>query len=88
MTDDLTFYWATTAGPVRRSRLKTGGGTYLPSHDPREILGIGQASKVEWVEIRWPAPSGCVERFINLPIDRYVELIEGQGKPVPEPERL
>ena len=26
---------------VKRSRLKTAGGSYLSSHDPREILGIG-----------------------------------------------
>ncbi|HST50451.1 MAG TPA: VCBS repeat-containing protein, partial [Pyrinomonadaceae bacterium] len=28
-----------TAGGVKRSRLKTAGGSYLASHDPREILG-------------------------------------------------
>ena len=29
------------AGALKRSRLKTGGGSYLSSHDPREILGVG-----------------------------------------------
>ncbi|MGH9802714.1 MAG: FG-GAP repeat domain-containing protein, partial [Blastocatellia bacterium] len=28
-----------TAGGVKRSRFKTSGGSYLSSHDPREILG-------------------------------------------------
>ena len=28
------------AGGVRRSRLKTSGGSYLASHDPREVLGL------------------------------------------------
>jgi len=67
---------------VRRARLKTHGGSYLSSHDPREVLGIGKSAKVEYVEIRWPAPSGRVERFHDLPIDQYSTLSEGTGKPV------
>jgi len=30
------------AGGVVRSRLKSGGGSYLSSHDPREVLGTGK----------------------------------------------
>ncbi len=29
------------AGGVKRTRMKTSGGSYLSSHDPREILGLG-----------------------------------------------
>ena len=65
-------------GGVRR-RLKTAGGSYLSSHDPREILGIGPAAKIDWVEITWPPPSGRVERITNVPIDRYVRIVEGKG---------
>jgi hypothetical protein len=68
-----------SAGGVKRSRLKTNGGSYLSSHDPREVLGVGKAARIDWLEIKWPAPSGRVERFTNLPIDRYVTVIEGQG---------
>jgi hypothetical protein len=38
--------WA--AGGVKRSRLKTGGGSYLSSHDPREVLGLGANARAEW----------------------------------------
>jgi len=31
------------AGGLKRSRLKTAGGSYLSSHDPREVLGLGSA---------------------------------------------
>ncbi|HSE98049.1 MAG TPA: ASPIC/UnbV domain-containing protein, partial [Blastocatellia bacterium] len=65
------------AGGVKRSRLKTGGGSYLASHDPREVLGLGSASKIDSVEIRWP--SGKVDRLTNLPINTYVRVIEGEG---------
>jgi hypothetical protein len=64
----------------KRTRLKIGGGSYLSAHDPREVLGIGTATAIESLEIKWPAPSGKVERFTNLPIDRYVTIVEGTGK--------
>lgn len=64
------------AGGVQHSRLKTNGGSYLSSHDPRPVLGIGTASKIDWVEIRWPLPSGKVQRLKNLPVDTYVTIKE------------
>jgi hypothetical protein len=42
------------AGGVQRSRLKRNGGSYLSSHDPREVLGLGVAKKLDWLEIRCP----------------------------------
>jgi len=68
------------SGDLKRSRFKTGGGSFLSSHDPRVVLGIGNRTKLDWVEVTWPQPSGVVERFTNLPIDRYVTLVEGSGK--------
>ena len=73
-----TITWS--AGGTKRLRMKTGGGSYLSSHDPREVLGLGPATAVEFVEIKWPQPSGRVERFTDLPIDRYVTVVEGKGK--------
>ena len=63
----------------RRSRLRTSGGSFLSSHNPRMVLGIGQAKKLDFVEIQWPQPSGKVERFTDLPTNRYVTLEEGKG---------
>ncbi|MFL6439938.1 MAG: CRTAC1 family protein [Terriglobales bacterium] len=68
------------AGDLKRSRMKVGGGSYLSSHDPRIVLGIGKRAKIDWVEVKWPQPSGLLERFTNLPIDRYVTIVEGSGK--------
>ena len=65
-----------SAGGVIRNRLKNSGGSYLSSHDPREILGIGKATKLDWLEIKWPAPSKKTERFTDLPIDRYITITE------------
>jgi hypothetical protein len=68
-----------TAGGIRRSRFKNGGGSYLSSHDPREVLGIGPATRIDTLEITWPLPSRKTDRFSNLPIDRYVTIVEGKG---------
>ena len=65
------------SGTVKRTRLKIGGGSYLSSHDPREILGVGSASKIDFIEIRWP--SGKVDRLTNVPLKTYIKLVEGTG---------
>jgi hypothetical protein len=68
-----------SAGGVTKSKLKTSGGSYLSSHDLREVLGLGSATKLDWLEIKWPLPSGRVERLTNVPLDRYVTIVEGKG---------
>jgi len=65
-----------SAGGVRRTRQKNSGGSYLSSHDPREVLGLGKADKIDWVEIKWPLPSGKVQRIENLAVDRYHTISE------------
>jgi hypothetical protein len=67
------------AGDLKRSRMKVGGGSFLSSHDPRMVLGIGPRTKIDWLEVRWPLPGGT-ERFSNLPVDRYITIVEGTGK--------
>ena len=65
------------AGGVKRSRLKTSGGSYLASHDPREVLGLREAAKIDSVQIKWP--SGLIEKLTDLPINKYVKVVEGKG---------
>jgi enediyne biosynthesis protein E4 len=65
-----------SAGGVVRSKLKNAGGSYLSSHDPREILGAGAAAKIDWVEVIWPKPGGKVQRIDNPRMDRYIDVVE------------
>ncbi len=65
------------AGELERSRLRTSGGSYLSSHDRREILGLGPASDAEWIEIRWP--SGTVDRLEGVTPGEYHAVREGAG---------
>ena len=64
-------------GARKFSRLKTAGGSYLASHDPREILGAGANGKIESIEIRWP--SGKFDKLTNVPMNVYVTVVEGEG---------
>jgi hypothetical protein len=67
------------AGGVKFKRLKTGGGSYLSSHDPREILGVGKATKIDTIEIKWP--SGRVDKVTNPPLNKYLKVVEGGPPP-------
>ncbi len=62
---------------VRRARTESG---YLTASDPRILVGLGPASAVERLRVRWP--SGKVEQWDGPPVDRYIELREGSGSPV------
>jgi hypothetical protein len=64
------------AGDLKQTRFKVGGGSYLSSHDPRIVLGLAKHEKLDWLEIKWPQPSGQVQRFTDLPIDRYITITE------------
>jgi hypothetical protein len=67
------------AGGKVYSRLKNAGGSFMSSHDPRVILGLGRIDKVDWLEIHWPPPSTRVDRFPAIPLNRYVTIVEGKG---------
>jgi len=59
------------------------GSSYISNSDMRVHFGLGAASRVDWVEVRWL--SGFVERFENLPVDSTHLLREGSGTPVNSP---
>jgi hypothetical protein len=57
------------------------GSSYISQNDMRVHFGLGSASKIDWVEIRWP--SSLVERFTNLEVDKIATVTEGAGTLVP-----
>jgi len=73
-----------------RIRVKVGGRTrvdevrsgssYISNNDMRVHFGVESATRVEWVEVRWP--SGLVEKFNNLKVDTFHTLKEGTGTSV------
>jgi len=68
-----------TAAGRARTRARLGGGSYLTASDPRLLFGLGETTRVDAIEVRWP--SGPVERFPSPVVDRYTTLREGSGSP-------
>ena len=56
------------------------GSSYNSNSDMRVHFGLGAATKIEWVEVRWP--SGLLERFANLAMNEIHTVKEGFGSPV------
>jgi hypothetical protein len=53
------------------------GGSYLSQNDLRLHFGLGNASKIDSVEVRWP--NGKTETFKNVAADKIYTITEGQG---------
>jgi enediyne biosynthesis protein E4 len=72
-----------TAGKIRQRRDVLSGGSFASSNDPRLHFGLGTATTVDQIEIRWP--DRTVQRA-ELPgkVDRYYVIEEGKA-PVPQP---
>jgi len=69
---------AVTAAGRTRVRALVGGASYLTASDSRLLFGLGDAARVDTVEVRWP--SGLAETFPGPALDRYTTLREGQGR--------
>ena len=66
-----------TAGGITQTEQIRSGGSYLSQSDFRVHFGLGSASKVESVEIRWP--SGATDIIKNLAADQFYSVLEGKG---------
>jgi tetratricopeptide (TPR) repeat protein len=66
---------AVTAGGQKQVAQRFGGGSYLSAGDPRLHFGLGAAGRIDRIEIRWP--SGQVDVFENVPLDRRYRVTEG-----------
>jgi hypothetical protein len=67
------------AGGHRWVRFLNPGYSYLCSNDPRAHFGLGQASQIDEIEVRWP--DGSEETFPAQAADQVVVLRKGEGKP-------
>ena len=57
-----------------RRRVRTDG-SYLSGNDPRVLVGLGGATRVKAVRVRWPG--GAVEEWNDVKINQYTILKEG-----------
>jgi hypothetical protein len=64
-----------TAGGQPHVAWRLGGGSYQSAGDPRVHFGLGEAQRVESVEVRWP--SGRVDRLGPLAAEAGYRVREG-----------
>ena len=69
-----------TAGGVTQVQEVRGGGSYYSQNDLRPHFGLGSASKIDRLEVRWP--NGAEESWTEVAINRVVTLKEGSGQPI------
>jgi hypothetical protein len=65
-------------GERKLVRHRKGGGSYLSASDPRLLIGLGAATRIDEIEIRWP--SGQVQRVGPLDADRGYRITEGASQ--------
>jgi len=68
-----------TAGGVAQVDEVRGGGSYYSQNDLRLHFGLGSATAIERVEVRWP--NGREEEWTAVERNRVVTLTEGAGRP-------
>ncbi len=60
-----------TKNKMLRRRVRTDG-SYLSANDPRVLVGLGDATRVETVRVRWP--DGATIELKAPPVDRYTTV--------------
>jgi hypothetical protein len=66
-----------TSDKLRQTDEVRSGGSYISQSDFRLHFGLGEATKVDLIEIRWP--SGSVEKIKNVEAGQCIKVREGSG---------
>ena len=66
-----------TSGKIRQRQDVISGGSYASQNDMTLHFGLGAATTVDKVEIKWPG--GTVESVSVTGVDRKLTVIEGKG---------
>ena len=62
------------AGGLTQTAYARAGSSYLSSHDPRLVFGLGAAGQVDLLEVRWP--SGKVQTIPRIEGNQEVVVRE------------
>jgi len=66
-----------TADGMRQRGDVVSGGSYASTNDPRLHFGLGDATKIDLIEVHWP--DGSKEKFTLDKVDQIATLPEGKG---------
>jgi hypothetical protein len=67
-----------TANGMTRLQFLSGGNSFAGQSSSRVHFGLGEATKIDQIEVRWPA--GEREVFTGLAVDKIQKIVEGSGK--------
>lgn len=66
-----------TYGGTRATRTVGAGFSYLSCSEPVAHFGLGDAERIDAIEVRWP--DGTTETHEGVGVDRRIELVRGEG---------
>jgi hypothetical protein len=69
-----------TAGGMTRLQYISGGNSFGGQSTNRVHFGLGDVSKIEQIEVRWP--TGKKEVFTGIEADKLTKIVEGSGKKI------
>ncbi|MEE2777224.1 MAG: CRTAC1 family protein [Acidobacteriota bacterium] len=76
--------FAELEGPAAATRIVHTDGSYASARDPRVVIALGEAAKKKVsVVVRWP--DGRRERFSDIQVGSYHELVAGAGTRIEDP---
>jgi hypothetical protein len=64
-----------TTGSMRQMDEVRSGGSYLSQSDLRLHFGLGDAARINSVEVRWP--NGATQTFKDVAADRFYRVKQG-----------
>jgi hypothetical protein len=67
-----------TAGGQTQVGFVNGGNGFASQSTRRVHFGVGQAQRIERLEVAWP--SGTKQTYTDVPLDRIHTLVEGQAQ--------
>jgi hypothetical protein len=77
--DAIGAFVTVTAGGRRQTAEVRSGSSYLSQNDLRLHFGLGAATRVDAIEIRWPVTPVRIETIGPVDSDQFLVIREGEG---------
>ena len=82
MRDGIGAVITVRSGKNAQTRTVHSGASYLSHHDLRQHFGLGERSKVDSVEVRWP--DGSTSKHLDVAADQTLVVRQQAGDRAPE----
>jgi hypothetical protein len=70
----------TAGGMTQTAEVSGAWGRSALSRDVPVHFGLGDACRIERIEVRWPDPTGTTETFEDIPANYRLEIRQGEGR--------